>query len=663
MVGLQGLAFPLPRPSAHFLPRVTAFRDSAAQHYRFLDQPLCFAAVVVPAPRKLRIALRSPVSAEDVHTVEELLATAPPGCPAALAPSSARYVARVVCAALALAQRRGHRRVVLHAASLASKVDGRLWLPGPEDEWPAAVAGRGPESPSSSANPKSKPASPVAAAPGDDHPTNPAAGATPALGPPPAVLAEPFTSSTHPDVWVGHLPARAAHAVVHAAIARITAWLATRAFAHAFSEVSVCLDPAFVPGAASLAPPSGPDAALAAALTRDAAKSLFQRLREVGEAAHAAQGSMEGGCALPPDIRRVLDQFAAGLSRPASVATAAADDAFGAAHALLFTHHGPGAEGYADGGAEGGSLEPGAADPVAGAGAGDTPWKGPSLADGGGSEERSDDSDASDAEEEDDGGSGTNEPDSGHGGARVLPFCAGGLRCGVSVGQMSPEWIDDAGHLVSRPAGQVPGAVAAVVGPFELLCRLGAGVEGEVHSARHLETNELFALKAVWLDRCPLGSNRRRHLLMQLNALRALPPHQGLVGVSYVDEEVMFPRRPAPGSGGPLWSPAALLVMPLVTGGEILPVLRAGGGLAPDLARLCARQLCEAVDACHRAGVIHRDLKVRKQQQQQQPCALTSLLPACPLCLPARQPPFLSRRQTSSGGLWLRHGRGRGQRR
>ena len=130
----------------------------------------------------------------------------------------------------------------------------------------------------------------------------------------------------------------------------------------------------------------------------------------------------------------------------------------------------------------------------------------------------------------------------------------------------------------------------SVVGPYEVLTLIGRGGMGEVWKARDSRLGRDVALKFlpadVVADRDGLARfHREAQILASLNH-----PHiAALYGVEEVD-------------GG------FALVLELVHGATLAEWL-AHGPIPLDEALPIAKQIVEALEAAHEAGVIHRDLK------------------------------------------------------
>lgn len=130
------------------------------------------------------------------------------------------------------------------------------------------------------------------------------------------------------------------------------------------------------------------------------------------------------------------------------------------------------------------------------------------------------------------------------------------------------------------------------IGPYELLDTLGAGNFGLVRRARHLITDQLFAIKIVEKTMLHYTIAGDMDIRREMSILRALD-HPNIIQLHEVMES---PRR-------------VYLVIDLATGGDFYDLLLTHGRFAEQEARIFFTQLVEAVSYCHSRGVFHRDLK------------------------------------------------------
>ena len=141
--------------------------------------------------------------------------------------------------------------------------------------------------------------------------------------------------------------------------------------------------------------------------------------------------------------------------------------------------------------------------------------------------------------------------------------------------------------LVLAPGGRI--------GKYALGDRLGMGTFGLVFTARDTELDRDVALKVL----NPTHVTNRDVLQRFLQEARASAriQHPGIV--------MVFDSGRIPTSTGE----TAYITMELLQGESLTSRLNRSGRLAPEVACEIARQVASALDAAHRADVLHRDLK------------------------------------------------------
>src|SRR5437764_11989640 len=141
-----------------------------------------------------------------------------------------------------------------------------------------------------------------------------------------------------------------------------------------------------------------------------------------------------------------------------------------------------------------------------------------------------------------------------------------------------------------RATNRVPLESGNRLGPYEIVSALGAGGMGEVYRARDTKLGRDVALKVI-PDTFALDADRRARFQREAQVLASLNhPH---IAAIYGFED----------SGE-----THALVLELVEG-ETLADRIARGALPLDEALPIAKQICEALEAAHEQGLIHRDLK------------------------------------------------------
>jgi Tol biopolymer transport system component len=157
-------------------------------------------------------------------------------------------------------------------------------------------------------------------------------------------------------------------------------------------------------------------------------------------------------------------------------------------------------------------------------------------------------------------------------------------RCGV-YGDLSLR--PPLSPIYSQPLALTPGTR---LGPYEVVCAIGAGGMGEVYRATDTKLKRRVAIKilppALAADHDRLTRfQREAEVLASLN-------HPNIAGIYGVEE-----------SGG-----ATALVMELVEGEDLSAIIARGRIPVAD-AMPIAKQIADALEAAHEQGIVHRDLK------------------------------------------------------
>ncbi len=128
-----------------------------------------------------------------------------------------------------------------------------------------------------------------------------------------------------------------------------------------------------------------------------------------------------------------------------------------------------------------------------------------------------------------------------------------------------------------------------MVGPYEVVEKLGEGGMGVVYKARDTRLKRMVALK--FLSAGNSDASGRRRFLREAQAASSLN-HPNIVSIFDLGEE----------------SDAVFLVMEYIEG-KSLARLIPKTGLPLETALVYARQICDALRVAHQAGIVHRDLK------------------------------------------------------
>ncbi len=156
---------------------------------------------------------------------------------------------------------------------------------------------------------------------------------------------------------------------------------------------------------------------------------------------------------------------------------------------------------------------------------------------------------------------------------------------GVATGWSVPQSADPA--VIYRTLQ--PGSILA--GRYEIIQMLGKGGMGAVFKARDLELDRLVALKVI---RPELAEDPEVLMRFKQELILARKiTHKNVIRI--------FDLGQAEG--------IKFITMEYVEGQDLRQILTARGKLAPGEAIPIIQQICQALDAAHSEGVIHRDLK------------------------------------------------------
>jgi serine/threonine protein kinase len=131
-----------------------------------------------------------------------------------------------------------------------------------------------------------------------------------------------------------------------------------------------------------------------------------------------------------------------------------------------------------------------------------------------------------------------------------------------------------------------------VCGRYRVLSRLGHGSAGVVYLAEHVATHDRVALKIMLPQLTAAGeANARFRREAQVSTLVHNDHLVAVTDIGKLDD-------------GPLF-----LAMEYLEGPDVAQLIAAEGPLCVPRVAEIGLQLCSALDAVHRAGVVHRDLK------------------------------------------------------
>jgi serine/threonine-protein kinase len=138
-------------------------------------------------------------------------------------------------------------------------------------------------------------------------------------------------------------------------------------------------------------------------------------------------------------------------------------------------------------------------------------------------------------------------------------------------------------------------ALGTMLGPYELVKLLGEGSMGQVFLARHKALGRQVAIKVLRPEQYSRGD------LIQRFFQEARTVNQ--INHEHIVEIFDFVQEP-----GPAGPSAVYCVMELLTGESLTAVVEKGP-VALQRSLSIVRQLCDALSAAHKVGVVHRDVK------------------------------------------------------
>ncbi len=133
--------------------------------------------------------------------------------------------------------------------------------------------------------------------------------------------------------------------------------------------------------------------------------------------------------------------------------------------------------------------------------------------------------------------------------------------------------------------------IGGVLGHYRLTSLLGRGGMGTVYAAHDTVLDRRVAIKVISPEHLESTISRKRFL--QEARAAASVNHPRLVTVHEVDEH----------------DARVFLVLEYLAGGSVNDLLRARGRLDWRTATRVAIEVCQALEACHARGIVHRDVK------------------------------------------------------
>lgn len=185
--------------------------------------------------------------------------------------------------------------------------------------------------------------------------------------------------------------------------------------------------------------------------------------------------------------------------------------------------------------------------------------------------------------------------------ATVTELCQGDPELEVEVGRLLSQH-DEMGSFLegSSPAdSKSPGEMLAsgdiLAGRYRILEPLGSGGMGEVYAAEDQDLGEQIAIKVI-RPQAPFGPDLLERLRREVQLARRVT-HPNVCRVFDLGHHQQNNQE------------FVFLTMELIRGETLSIRLKREGKIASSEALLIAEQLCQALDAAHQAGVLHRDFK------------------------------------------------------
>lgn len=182
----------------------------------------------------------------------------------------------------------------------------------------------------------------------------------------------------------------------------------------------------------------------------------------------------------------------------------------------------------------------------------------------------------------------------------LAELCQGDHELEAEVNRLLAQHDEMGGFLESTPAGPASaGCLLAkgevLAGRYRILELLGSGGMGEVYEVEDQELDERVALKVIRQE-TPFDSGVLDRLRREVQLARRVT-HPNVCRVfdlghhQHQGQDCIF------------------LTMELIKGETLASRLKRQGKINPREALAIALQLCEALDAAHQAGILHRDFK------------------------------------------------------
>src|ERR1039458_10025651 len=186
--------------------------------------------------------------------------------------------------------------------------------------------------------------------------------------------------------------------------------------------------------------------------------------------------------------------------------------------------------------------------------------------------------------------------------AGLATMCDGDSELAAEVVRLLSEYRRISGFLEQLAAGPIMGADRAfeagqlAAGRYRIVTLLGEGGMGEVWEARDQELRGKRVALKVLRSHAALDPRLARRMTEEVLLAREIT-HPNVCPIYDI------------GAAETLFGSAPFLIMKLIEGRTLRQVLEERGPLSPAEVLRIASQIAAGLDAAHRAGVVHRDLK------------------------------------------------------
>ena len=145
--------------------------------------------------------------------------------------------------------------------------------------------------------------------------------------------------------------------------------------------------------------------------------------------------------------------------------------------------------------------------------------------------------------------------------------------------------------------------MASTLDTYNVVRTLGKGYTAKVKLVQDPETEAVYAAKIMM----PNSDQQRASFLDLMNrevAILQTLSHPNIIHVANVSENGTYTRKHGRGQYSCMY-----ILMEFCPNGELFDMLFNCGAFPEDIARFYFRQIVDALDHCHQAGICHRDLK------------------------------------------------------